>query len=85
LKTKRLKKGDIIKADIHGTGAFPLDMLRYDFCSMASETWAPWPHAPNAGPWTVRVKKVVFNPDSKAQWTPGRWASFGCVLEEVVE
>jgi len=75
-------------AKITGSGGFPIDMLRYDNCIPASEEDANtiervcnpmlWDEEPT---WTVQVKK---HSDVKGNgyWTPGRWHSFGCMLEE---
>lgn len=71
-------------AQAEGTLRFPLDMLRYDGCypddqasvaqmyrSLDGETSEP-----------LRVRIVQISPESKAIWTPARWASFGWTLAQ---
>lgn len=83
---KRLKKGDVVKAEIRcRSREFPLDMLRYDFCSFIQ-------HDPQLertrrseeerrDGFTVLVKKVVIDPKAD-QWTFKRWESFFCEVRE---
>lgn len=80
-------------AEITGSGGFPIDMLRYDNCTPAKEEDAriierindPMIGSPMFSgmgrEWTVHVKKFS---DIKGHgyWTPERWRSFGCTLEE---
>ena len=69
-------------AKITGRGYFPIDMLRRDSCSPASEVDSgviseTFKKHTN---WTVFVK---CRTESKTPWTVGRWESFGCKIEEV--
>jgi hypothetical protein len=52
-----------------GTGSFPLDMLRYDECWIASE---PDTQSKDRG-----HRSVVLATDSPHVPTAGRWQSFG--------
>ena len=64
-------------AIIIGSGPFPIDMLRYDCCSPATEedsyiiqrSMGEWEK------WEVCVKS-----DLKRDWTAGRWQSFSCSI-----
>lgn len=74
-------------AKITGSEGFPIDMLRYDNCIPASEEDAHIIERANTEyvgvgeTCTVQVKKFS---DIKGHgyWTPQRWKSFGCTLEE---
>ena len=75
-------------AKIHGQGPFPIDMLRYDSCIPATEEDARTiENVSNPmindfeQRWTIQVRKFS---DIKGHgyWTPQRWKSFGCTLEE---
>ena len=87
---KRLKKGDVVKAEIRcRSREFPLDMLRYDFCSFDEQDpqleRARKPTDRNESErrdgFTVLVKKVVTDPKAD-QWTFKRWESFSCEIRE---
>lgn len=84
---------EIVYAKIMGSGEFPLDMLRYDSCSPATEedsgiirSTFDW-HRSNLtdGNWVVLVKKVLREKRRKNDnvFTAGRWNSFGCSVQEV--
>lgn len=88
---------EIVYAKIMGSGEFPLDMLRYDSCSPATEedsgiirSTFDW-HRSNLtdGNWVVLVKKVLREKRRKKDkffdvcFTAGRWNSFGCSVQEV--
>ena len=70
------------KAIIRGSGAFPLDMLRYDQCFPASEEdsrkIAQSIEDFYKRDWMIRVRK-----NSSHEFTVGRWESFGCTVETV--
>jgi hypothetical protein len=74
-------------AKITGSTGFPIDMLRYDNCIPASEEDARIIERANdvyvapGETWTVQVKKFS-ELKTHAYWTPQRWRSFGCALEE---
>jgi hypothetical protein len=80
--------GEVVYAKIMGSGEFPLDMLRYDSCSPATEEDSGiirgtfgierW------GNWCVLVKKVLRVKRNKSEkvFTYGRWNSFGCAIQE---
>lgn len=85
--------GEVVYAKIMGSGEFPLDMLRYDSCSPATEedsgiirSTFDW-HRSNLtdGNWVVLVKKVLREKRRKNDnvFTAGRWNSFGCSIQEV--
>lgn len=67
-------------AKISGRGQFPIDMLRYDSCSPATETDSILIGSTFEiyGVWEIYVK---VRPLSKSKghnpWTVDRWASFG--------
>ena len=77
-------KKEIVYAVIRGNGQFPIDMLRYDNCSPATEfdssiimsSFNKWES------YEVCVKKMVPRGYSD-KFTEGRWESFGCTLELV--
>lgn len=84
---------EVVFAKIMGSGEFPLDMLRYDSCSPATEedsgiirSTFGW-HRSNLmdGNWVVLVKKVLREKRRKNDnvFTAGRWNSFGCSVMEV--
>lgn len=66
-------------AAVIGSGPFPFDMLRYDFCAPASEEDSHKLATPthDVGEYMklriVIVRRVV---GQAGQWTPDRWASF---------
>jgi hypothetical protein len=78
----------IIYAKITGTGHFPVDMLRYDLCSPATEEDSHLIentfniYAKN---WVIFVKRPLLERRKKTDqvFTYGRWQSFGCQIEEV--
>jgi len=66
-----------------GTGAFPLDMLRYDHAWPASSDDAAAIAATfrpgfKAHPVTIRITNN--GPNHHGEWNPQRWASFGWKL-----
>jgi len=66
-------------AKITGNGEFPLDMLRYDTASPATEEMSGKIEDTiknYSRGWEVYVKS-----ESKFPWTVGRWESFGCKIE----
>jgi hypothetical protein len=75
---------DILYAIIRGSGPFPVDMLRYDNCSPATEsdsgsivmTFQGWDS------WEICVKRINYRGRVNS-FTLGRWNSFGCSLEMV--
>lgn len=74
----KLKKGDVITARIYCSATeFPLDMLRYDFCTFAEQNPTLQKRNAYREPFTVKVKKVVTDPKAP-QWTTARWSSFRC-------
>lgn len=74
-------------AIIRGSGAFPIDMLRYDSCRPLREEDAGKiervsnPMIGDNDPWEIRVKKYSTLA-RVAGWTPERWKSFRCELVE---
>ncbi len=74
-------------AIIRGSGAFPIDMLRYDSCYPFREEDARKiesvsnPMIGDNDPWEIRVKKHS-ELARHARWTPERWKSFRCELVE---
>ncbi len=74
-------------AIIRGNGPFPIDMLRYDSCYPLREKDAGKiesvsnPMIGDNDPWEIRVHKHT-ELARHARWTPERWVSFGCTLEE---
>ena len=83
--------GEMVIAKISGRGEFPMDMMRYDSCSPASEadsylildTVRDKPF----GRWEIYVKRVTRTTKAErkknpmADWTVGRWESFGVKIE----
>jgi len=75
---------EVIYAIVRGSGPFPVDMLRYDNCSPATEpdsssiimTFQGWDS------WEICVKHINHRGMSNS-FTLGRWKSFGCSLEMV--
>lgn len=61
-------------AIVVGSGPFPIDMLRYDCCSPATEEDSHLIERSMEGwtKWEVCVKSEL-----KREWTAGRWQSFG--------
>lgn len=81
--------GEVIYAKIMGSGEFPLDMLRYDSCSPATEEDSGIIRSTFAGVgwygnWCVLVKKVLRVKRNKSEkvFTYDRWNSFGCAIQE---
>ncbi len=71
-----------MKLKVKGSGAFPLDMLRYDNCYPASEVDAGLIASTFDG-WS-RWEVCVARPDKRGSvWTDRRWESFGCKVEEL--
>lgn len=67
------------KFSVTGTGPFPFDMLRYDYCYPAdSDSAMEMGETENR---TVWLSRRVGLPEN--QPTGGRWASFGWKLNEV--
>lgn len=68
-------------AKVSGRGEFPMDMLRYDSCSPATEidgclisqTFKKY------GTWDIYVKSS----NKKQKWTVDRWTSFGVRFEPI--
>jgi len=88
-----MAKARIEYAAVVGTGQFPFDMLRYDFCSPASEskdcsqlgrltdpTLSDKATAEEFIKIRVVVVKRVFADCVGGDWTPARWQSFGWEL-----
>lgn len=79
----------IIYAKVSGHGEFPIDMLRYDLCSPATEEDSNLirrtinNHSNNN--WVVVVKRPLLERRAKNDpvFTIGRWQSFGCKIVEV--
>ena len=73
-----------VYAKITGRGEFPMDMLRYDSCSPATESdsylIARTFH--DFDKWEIFVKCRPLE-KKRSPWTVGRWESFGCKIEEV--
>jgi hypothetical protein len=65
-------------AIVIGSGPFPIDMLRYDCCSPATEEDSHIIERSMEGwkKWEVCVKCDLKN----REWTAGRWQSFGCSI-----
>lgn len=65
---------------VRGSGAFPVDMLRYDTCYPATETDSSRiidsHRARSTGEREIRLR----GPVSINHPTPGRWSSFGWTL-----
>ncbi len=87
------KTADIVYAKVMGSGEFPIDMLRYDCCSPATEedsnlitrTLRHDRFADGgATNWVIMVKKVLRerNRRNPRLFTVGRWNSFGCAINE---
>ena len=59
---------------VRGSGAFPIDMLRYDACFPASERgdWGDWDWAD--GSRDIKLRKV--HDGKNPHLTPRRWESF---------
>ena len=78
---------EIIYAVVKGHGRFPVDMLRYDSCSPASEhdSYAIVNTFEKYDDYEITVKKLCprgcLPKDNK--FTVARWESFGCKLESV--
>jgi len=81
--------GETVIAKISGCGYFPMDMLRYDSCSPATESdsYLIANTLRDFGKWEVyvkrtsRVTKAERKRDQLADWTVGRWHSFGVRIE----
>jgi len=63
-------------ARITFTGAFPMDMLRYDSCWPESQTDITAIIKRRGDNTVVRV--VKYSPFKQWPFADGRWASFGC-------
>ena len=80
---------EIVFAKINGSGDFPMDMLRYDSCSPATEadSYLIANTFRDFGRWeiyvrrTSRVTKAERKRDPLADWTVGRWNSFNVRIE----
>jgi hypothetical protein len=71
---------------VEGSNSFPIDMLRYDECSPASEADAHkiQRSIDHAEPMQVTLKRLRlygYNMD----FTPGRWSSFGWRIASTIE
>lgn len=79
----------IIYAKVTGRGEFPIDMLRYDLCSPATEEDSNLirrtinNHDHNN--WAIFIKRPLLERRAKKDviFTVGRWQSFGCKIVEV--
>lgn len=73
-----------VYAKVTGRGEFPIDMLRYDTCSPATEVDSGLISRTfnSFDSWEIFVK---CRPLEKkiSPWTVGRWESFGCKIEEI--
>lgn len=71
---------------VHGTGAFPIDMLRYDSCAPAREEDSGEIERSHAGhrpsPKPILLARFI-QPGVANPATDGRWASFGWDVIEV--
>jgi len=82
------KTGSMVYAKITGRGEFPIDMLRYDLCSPATEEDSNLIRRTFYGlnyNWIVIVKRPLLERRLKNNpvFTYGRWQSFGCNIVEV--
>ena len=76
--------GDIVYAEVSGSGEFPLDMLRRDCCSPATEEDS---HVirdtfRNHQSWIIRIRKVLRgrHRDPGPPFNVARWKSFRCSI-----
>lgn len=79
----------IIYAKVSGHGEFPIDMLRYDLCSPATEEDSNSIRRTinnySNNNWVIFVKRPLLERRAKNDvvFTIGRWQSFGCKIVEV--
>jgi|688.fasta_scaffold68742_5 hypothetical protein len=77
----------IIYARISGRGEFPVDMLRRDLCSPATEEDSGLISSTfkSFDKWVIFVKRPLLERRRKNDpvFTIGRWNSFGCEIVEV--
>ena len=82
----------IVYAKVMGSGRFPVDMLRYDTCSPATEQDSGiieqtlnQQRSLKDNNWAVFVKKILIERRRKNEpvFTVGRWISFSCIIQEV--
>jgi len=76
--------------EVEGSGDFPMDMLRYDFCSPRREgddtgnLYAPMYSRERLPVRRIQLKRLVTHKDKMP--TSGRWASFGWrVIPETIK
>lgn len=71
-------------AAVVGSGDFPVDMFRYDFCSPATESDSygagQGDTLAGCGLRVVVVKRIIAPDVVGGSWTPDRWRSFGWSL-----
>jgi len=79
----------IVYGKVSGTGEFPLDMLRYDVCSPATEQDSYLIsrtfnlESRCRGVWEIYVKRILLeHKKGMNTFTYDRWRSFGCRVEE---
>lgn len=75
-------------AKVSGRGEFPIDMLRRDSCSPATETDSMLISQTfkQYGYWEIYVKvRPLSNAKSHNPWTNDRWTSFGVRFEPITE
>lgn len=64
-------------AIIVGSGPFPIDMLRYDCCSPATEEDS---HLIEKSMNDYKRWEICVISNLKRKWTSGRWHSFSCSI-----